>query len=251
MANSSQNIPGYTGFVPYKCEFVGRTTCDSNKGAEHAFRQSNMSKEKVGAIIRDYHAGQVIERSNAINTRAEMPENNLILGMRSKDSKTWMNGPTHEIRNQVVPGYTGFIPGVKSENVYSHTYSNNTAKSFENQIGRTATNFDVIKPTDRFVTTQNKIYSPQSSRRILENADKFKSRRDYLEYSISVNESMKKEKEQFLRNSRNAMDAPLISKTHNSIPPVATTFSPRKFEYDLNGSPHKEAKEVQVRPRIL
>lgn len=115
----------------------------------------------------------------------------IVTGMRSKDSKTWINGPTHEIRNQCLPGYTGFIPGVKAENVFSTTYSSNTAKSFENQIARTQTNFDVVKPTDRFKTTQNVIYSPQSNRRIIDSPDKFASRRDYLEYSIAVNDQHK------------------------------------------------------------
>jgi len=53
-----------------------------------------------------------------------------------------------------MPGYTGFIPGVKAENVFSTTYSENTAKSFEKHISKgVATNFDVTKPTDRFRTT--------------------------------------------------------------------------------------------------
>ena len=34
MSNCGKNIPGYTGYVPYKMEFVGRTTCDANKKAE-------------------------------------------------------------------------------------------------------------------------------------------------------------------------------------------------------------------------
>jgi len=99
MALSGNNIPGYTGFVPYKCEFFGKTTCDSNRGAEHAFRASGTGPQKVGEVIRDFHAGVVKERSNAVNTQQEMPENHMILGMCSKNSKTWINGPAHEIRN--------------------------------------------------------------------------------------------------------------------------------------------------------
>lgn len=55
-------------------------------------------------------------------------------GNRSRDAKTWMNGPTHMIQNQCLPGYTGYIPSVKAENVFSTTYASNTAKSFEGKI---------------------------------------------------------------------------------------------------------------------
>lgn len=155
---------------------------------------------KVGTVIRDFQAGQVNERSNSINTLNESPQNQLILGMRSKDAKTWINGPTHEIRNQALPGYTGFIPGVKSENVFSTTYSSNTAKSFENQIVKGQPNFDVNKPNDRFRTTQNEIYSPRSNRRIVENQE-FNSRRDYLEYTIAVNNGMRSQRDAYLQAS--------------------------------------------------
>ena len=49
-----------------------------------------------------------------------------------------MNGPKHNIRNQSVPGYTGFIPGVKAENLFGKSYADNTAKSFKSKITRGA-----------------------------------------------------------------------------------------------------------------
>lgn len=52
----------------------------------------------------------------------------------SKYSTTWLNGPAHEIRNQCIPGYTGFIPSVQAENQFSNSYAHNTAKSFHNKI---------------------------------------------------------------------------------------------------------------------
>jgi len=56
----------------------------------------------------------------------------MMLGNRSRNARTWINGPTHEIRNQCLPGYTGFIPSVKAENIFATTYASNTAKSFAN-----------------------------------------------------------------------------------------------------------------------
>ena len=109
-----------------------------------------------------------------------------MIGNRSKDAKSWINGPTHEIRNQCLPGYTGFIPGVKAENVFSTTYSTNTANSFANNIARGVES----SPDERFKTVCADKFSPYSNRRIIDNKD-FASKRDYFEYTIAVNSNMK------------------------------------------------------------
>ena len=51
--NSGRNIPGYTGFVPYKAEFFGNTTCHSNRAAETVYREQNSGKDlsSVGRTI--------------------------------------------------------------------------------------------------------------------------------------------------------------------------------------------------------
>lgn len=61
-----------------------------------------------------------------------------MVGNLSRYSRTWINGPQHNIREQRIPGYTGFIPGIRSENVFSQTYTKNTAKSMANRITRGA-----------------------------------------------------------------------------------------------------------------
>ena len=103
-------------------------------------------------------------------------------GNMSRTSVTWMNGPQHEIRNQCIPGYTGFVSGVDSENLYGKSYSYNTAKSFKGKILR---GFD-HEPDKRFVSQNQSAYKETASRRILENP-KFSSKRDFLEYTIAVN----------------------------------------------------------------
>jgi hypothetical protein len=75
-------------------------------------------------------------RSRSIDGSNEKNERMASLGKTSKNSVTWVNGPQHEIRNQCIPGYTGFISGVKSENVYAKSYSTSTAKSFTDKITR-------------------------------------------------------------------------------------------------------------------
>jgi hypothetical protein len=88
----------------------------------------------------------------------------------------------HNIRNQCIPGYTGFVSGINSENLYGKSYSNNTAKSFKGKIVR---GFD-HEPQKRFVSQNQKVFKETASRRIADRPE-FRSRRDYLEYMMSMN----------------------------------------------------------------
>jgi len=110
----------------------------------------------------------------------------------SKTSCTWMNGPTHEIRNQCIPGYTGFISGINSENLYGKSYARNSAKSFKGKIPR---GFD-HHPSKRYLSNQRSAYKETNFRRVAERPD-FASRRDYLEYMVTINRDLgEKEKTQ-------------------------------------------------------
>ena len=120
-------------------------------------------------------------------------QHKMILGNRSRDAKTWINGPTHEIRNQCLPGYTGFIPGVKAENIFSTTYAANTARSFSNQIPKG----HIGSPTERFTSFQAEKFSTNANRRILGDPNQA-LRRDYIEYTISENFRLKNQRDKYL-----------------------------------------------------
>lgn len=136
--NSSKNIPGYSGHIPYRNEFVGLTTGASNQAAEISYRSINQptTMGQYGTAIVNSSAAMSPPRSDAVDRRFESPEKGLAVSNLSKYSKTWMGGPQHEIRNQCIPGYTGFIPGVQAENVFSKSYAKNTNKSFNEKITR-------------------------------------------------------------------------------------------------------------------
>lgn len=91
-------------------------------------------------------------------------------------------GPTHEIRNQSLPGYTGFIPSVKAENIFSTTYAANTARSFANQISKGHAGSLI----DRYISSFSEKFNVSTNRRILADQN-LALRRDYLEYTISEN----------------------------------------------------------------
>ena len=94
-------------------------------------------------------------RSMSIDGSNEKRQKMESLGKRSKDSVTWVNGPNHEIRNQCIPGYTGFISGVKAENVFATSYSNSTAKSFKNTITRGGN----LEDRKRFQSTSRRAFN--------------------------------------------------------------------------------------------
>ena len=152
----------------------------------------------------------------------------MVLGNQSRYSTTWINGPQHENRAQKVPGYTGYIPGVKAENIFASTYTNQTAKSMSGRIPR-GMNED---PERKFKSiTMAKHNATRNNRRLMEAPEKA-SYKDYLEYSMVINKDSPKEREHFVSNS------PTGREKGRHIDKSYTTFSPDQWKRDLNGSPH-------------
>jgi hypothetical protein len=46
-----------------------------------------------------------------------------IYGNWSKNAKNWICGPTHQVQQQHIPGYTGHVSGIISENIFAHSYA--------------------------------------------------------------------------------------------------------------------------------
>jgi len=71
--NSGRNIPGYTGFVPFKSEFFGQTTCSSNRAAEQTYKtQASGSKlSNAAKTILEINSGDVVQRSTSVNNAKE------------------------------------------------------------------------------------------------------------------------------------------------------------------------------------
>lgn len=181
----------------------------------------------------------------SINGSNEKHHKMASFGKRSKESVTWVNGPKHEIRNQCIPGYTGFISGVKSENVYATNYSNQTAKSFKNRITRGGN----LNDTNRFQSTSRKAFNEKRNVRILQNPEGHNNKRDYLEYMMTVNndQTSSPQRKQFLRTT-GAFSK--FDKDYSDM--TGTTMSPKRFKRDLNGSPLAyQSDAVQVKPSVL
>ena len=82
--NSSRNIPGYTGFIPYKSEYFGATTGMQNLQAEQTYRSSANKFNDVGATILQISGGNQSTRSNVVKADCEQPEKSKMYGTQSK-----------------------------------------------------------------------------------------------------------------------------------------------------------------------
>lgn len=53
-----------------------------------------------------------------------------VFGNTSKYSQNWISGPTHHVRRQQVPGYTGHVRGMVNRDSMSKSYARVTATLF-------------------------------------------------------------------------------------------------------------------------
>ena len=124
------------------------------------------------------------------------------LGNNSRNALSWIGGPKHEIRDQRIPGYTGFIPGVQAENLFSKSYSRCAAKSLNGTIMRGAD----LSPDRKYVSQTMKEYSPVNFRRIVERPE-LASKKDYVEYSATINVKENEQRQRLLESSMSDIQA--------------------------------------------
>jgi hypothetical protein len=71
------------------------------------------------------------------------------------------------INSQQVPGYTGYIPGLVSEGLFSNTYGHSTAKAI-------AKNHPVgfeFSPKNKFLSQSTSVYKAKNFRRFIDKPD--------------------------------------------------------------------------------
>lgn len=149
---SKEYLPGYTGFVPKKNDMFGMTAGDINRKIIDGGSSASLFYP-VGSThaLRFYKQGQTPLQK----------QNKDIFGNWSKTGKNWICGPTHEVSLQHVPGYTGHVPGVVSENIYSKSY----AKCTSTAIGKKHPRGYDVTPKVRYLSQNRQEYNPKNFRR--------------------------------------------------------------------------------------
>ena len=71
-------------------------------------------------------------------------------GNHSIEGQTWIGGPTETMKAQHIPGYDGYVPQIKSENLFGKNFAKTTAKAINGDYKKG------IQPTikEQFTTEQ-------------------------------------------------------------------------------------------------
>ena len=146
---SKEYLPGYTGHVPSKNERFGSTAGQIKREilADRGRHPITLARNEDASM-----------RLYSDKFTPSVDKNKEIYGTRSKFARNWACGPNHMIRNQQVPGYTGHIKGLISENLYSESYGNSTAKA----IGKKHPIGHEVDPKVRFRSQNSQIYKAKN-----------------------------------------------------------------------------------------
>lgn len=235
-------LPKYTGHVPNKQNLFGITTGKANEilittngskkfeaqGVRHPGSCSN-----VGA--RNYSAG------------ANLRTDKLKYTNWSKKAWNWIWGPNDQIRYQQIPGYTGHVPGIKSENLFSKSYARTTAtansnKRFNRNLGQTPA------AKDRFKSHNQKEFSPVNFRRYLENPGII-VKKDYQDYANSINHEKFNQKNKILTSSTPKTINTICSNTGTNF--FNRTGPMRSHKHSAAPSQDFDVKGTTIKPQLL
>jgi hypothetical protein len=106
--------------VPTKNSLFGKTSGSINR----EICQTGGNPDELDMLELTRHKEQMTE----LPTRKNINPN--VYGSSSKNAVNWICGPTHEIRQQHIPGYTGQCRGFVNKDFMSKSYAKVTAELF-------------------------------------------------------------------------------------------------------------------------
>jgi len=167
-------LPGYTGHVPKKNEMFGMTAGDVNK----LLVTSDPETVLYGSTTtqKTFYSAQTTSRDCESRDMTKY-------GNQSRKAINWIAGPTHEIYPQHIPGFTGHIPSLKSENMYGKAYAKITAISITGKVFKGAN----YPPEIRYKTTTQEEFNKNNFRRFVE-APHLYTNGDYYDYANQLNQ---------------------------------------------------------------
>ena len=88
-------------------------------------------------------------------------------GNHSKGGQTWIGGPTDNLKSQHVPGYSGFIPQVASENLYGKSFAKTSAKAINAEFEKGTEQ----TPFEKYNTEQKTAFNKENHRELQDTMD--------------------------------------------------------------------------------
>ena len=61
---------------------------------------------------------------------------NVAYGNNSKKGENWLGGPTQNLKAQHVPGYAGYVPQIKSENLFGKSFAKTTGAAINGEFNK-------------------------------------------------------------------------------------------------------------------
>ena len=127
-----QYLPGYTGHVPKKNDIFGCTAGDINKILTgNGYKPSNYDVDI--AVGKPQFAQRTFY--------SKPPEQNIAgreiqFGNLSKVGENWIGGPHNNLKAQHIPGYKGYVPNIKAENLYGKSFAKVTGEAINKEFNQ-------------------------------------------------------------------------------------------------------------------
>jgi hypothetical protein len=83
-------------------------------------------------------------------------------GNHSKHGENWLGGPNNNIKAQHIPGYAGYVPQIKSENLYAKSFAKTTASAINAEYQKGSEPAAI----ERFTTTNAAEFGKNNFRRL-------------------------------------------------------------------------------------
>lgn len=160
---TKEYLPGYTGHVPKKNDVYGCTAGDINKIiTKTGYKPSNYDVDI--AVGKPYFAKR--EFYNAPPTTDQF-NHALQYGNHSKHGDNWLGGPDANVKAQHVPGYAGYVPQIKSENLFGKSFAKCTGAAINAEYSK-----GISPPAkERFATSNAKEFGKDNFRRLKVGSD--------------------------------------------------------------------------------
>jgi len=84
-------------------------------------------------------------------------------GNFSKVGENWIGGPTNNLKAQHIPGYQGYVPNMKSENIFGKSYAKVSSAAINKEFIRG----NSLPPKERFKTNSIAEFNKDNFRRIM------------------------------------------------------------------------------------
>jgi hypothetical protein len=162
-------LPGYTGHVPFKNDIYGCTAGDINKIITGQTEKA--SNYDVDAVV-GKPASFAQRDLYSVKPPIDGHNDQIQYGNNSKKGENWLGGPNNNIKAQHIPRYAGFVPQIKSENLYGKSFAKITGAAINTEYEKG----QMPSQKERFVTTTGNEFNKGNFRRLKEDVDPAEAR---------------------------------------------------------------------------